>query len=83
MAMVDEMRARLAVLAPTEIELRDDSERHRGHAGWRETGETHFHIRLRAPELAGLGRVARHRRVYEVLGADLVGRIHALSLDLG
>ncbi len=83
MAMVDEMRVRLTALAPTEIEVRDDSERHRGHAGWREAGETHFHIRLRAPELSALNRVARHRRVHEVLGADLVGRIHALSLDLG
>lgn len=83
MAMIDEMRARLAALAPSEIDIRDDSERHRGHAGWREGGETHFHIRLRTPELAGLSRLSRHRRVHEVLGADLVGRIHALSLDLG
>ncbi len=83
MAIIDEMQQKLAALSPTEIDIRDDSERHRGHAGWRERGETHFHIRLRAPELADLSRVARHRRVHEVLGADLVGRIHALSLDLG
>lgn len=83
MAIADEMCDRLAAMHPTEVEVRDDSERHRGHAGWREGGETHFHIRLRAPELAGLSRLARHRRVHEVLGADLVGRIHALSLDLG
>lgn len=83
MAIADEMRDRLAAMNPTEVEVRDDSERHRGHSGWREGGETHFHIRLRAPELADLSRLARHRRLHEVLGADLVGRIHALSLDLG
>lgn len=83
MAIADEMRDRLTAMNPTELEVRDDSERHRGHAGWREGGETHFHIRLRAAELAGLSRLARHRRLHEVLGADLVGRIHALSLDLG
>ncbi|MFB2531151.1 BolA family protein [Paracoccus sp. p3-h83] len=77
------MRDRLAALQPTEIEVRDDSEQHRGHAGWREGGQTHFQIRLRAPGLAGLSRVARHRAVHQALGADLVARIHALSLDLG
>ncbi|MGB3178517.1 MAG: BolA family protein, partial [Albidovulum sp.] len=53
-----------------------------GHGGWREGGETHFHIVMRAPALAKMTRIERHRAVHTALGADLVGRIHALSLDL-
>lgn len=83
MPIIDEMRARIeAELAPQVLEIRDDSERHRGHAGWREGGETHFHVVLRTPRFEGLSRIARHRAVHAALGPDLVGRIHALSMDL-
>ncbi len=61
----------------------DDSERHRGHAGWREGGETHFTVTMAADAFAGMPRIARHRAVHEALGADLLGRIHALALNLG
>lgn len=78
-----EIRDRLDRSFPqAEIAVRDDSEKHRGHAGWREGGQTHFHVRLRSPALAGMTRLARHRAVHAALGPDLVGRIHALALDL-
>lgn len=76
-----EARLRTA-LAPTELTVRDDSERHRGHAGYQEGGESHFHVVVRSPAFKGLGRVARHRAVHDALGKDLMGQIHALSLDL-
>lgn len=83
MAVNDEIEARLrAAFAVTALEIRNDSHRHAGHAGDDGTGESHFHIRLRAPELAALGRVDRHRAVNRALG-DLTQRIHALALDLG
>ncbi len=66
----------------TELRVRDDSERHRGHSGYREGGGSHFHVRLRAAELAGMGRIARHRAVHDALGPELMADIHALSLDL-
>ena len=34
-----------AKFAPTHLEVIDDSERHRGHAGWHEGGESHFRVR--------------------------------------
>jgi len=71
-----------AALAPTEILVRDDSEGHRGHAGFQEGGESHFFVRLRSPALAGLSRIQRHRKVHAALGKDLMGQIHALQLDL-
>lgn len=79
--IADEMRLRLAKLNPTRIEIIDESESHRGHAGFREGGESHFRIRLASPAFAGLGRVQRHRLVHQTLG-DIVPRIHALALEL-
>ncbi|MGJ8544999.1 MAG: BolA family protein [Sulfitobacter sp.] len=83
MSVADEMRAKLeAALSPTELVVEDVSEAHRGHAGFQEGGESHFDLRLRAAAFEGQSRIARHRMVHKALGADLVGRIHALSLDL-
>lgn len=79
--IADEMQERLAGLGPTRIEIIDESESHRGHAGWREGGQTHFRIRMASPRFAGLNRVARHRLVHATLG-DIVPRIHALALEL-
>lgn len=84
MALADEIHARLeAAFAPTLLEVHDDSEAHRGHSGWREGGETHFQVTIRAAAFSGMSRVARHRAVHAALGADLVARIHALGLDIG
>jgi acid stress-induced BolA-like protein IbaG/YrbA len=40
----------------------------------------HFSAVVRAPAFAGLSRIAQHRLVYDVFGAELGERIHALSL---
>ena len=68
-------------LTPIFLEVTDFSESHKGHAGYREGGQTHFRIRMASPAFAGLGRIERHRLVHRTLG-DIVGRIHALALDL-
>jgi BolA family transcriptional regulator, general stress-responsive regulator len=83
MRVADEIHARLeAVFTPIRLEVIDESEQHRGHGGWREGGETHFRVRMTADELTPLTRIARHRAVHAALGPDLVGRIHALALEL-
>ncbi|WP_295045446.1 BolA family transcriptional regulator [uncultured Paracoccus sp.] len=79
--IADEMRDRLAALHPTRLEVIDESESHRGHAGYRDGGESHFRIRMASPGFVGLGRVQRHRLVHQTLG-DIVPRIHALALEL-
>lgn len=82
--MAGEIEAKLrAAFAPGELEVVNESDRHAGHAGHDGSGESHFRVRIRAPRLAGMGRVERHRAVHTALGADLVGRIHALALDAG
>lgn len=60
----------------------DESENHRGHAGHREGGESHFHVSIAAPVFAGMTRLARHRAVHAALGPGIVGRIHALGLTI-
>ena len=67
-------------LAPTRLEIVDESHRHSGHAGARPEGETHFAVTIVAPAFAGLNRVARQRLVYGILAEELASRVHALSL---
>ena len=69
-------------LAPREVEVVDDSESHRGHTGLQEGGESHFNVRIRASAFEGKSRIARHRLVHSTMGPELIGRIHALALDL-
>ena len=64
---------------PTELEVRDDSHLHAGHAGAREGG--HYAVRLRSVRFAGLRRVQRHRLVYDALAAWMPHGIHALTVD--
>lgn len=71
-----------AAFDPVVLEVVDDSESHRGHSGFQEGGESHFNVKIRAAGFIGLSRVARHRAVHAALGADLMGRIHALALDI-
>ena len=71
-----------AAFQPRELQVVDDSESHRGHAGFQEGGESHYNVRIRSAAFEGLSRIARHRAVHSALGADLMGRIHALALDL-
>ena len=72
----------MAAFSPSALEVVDDSERHRGHAGYQEGGQSHFNVMIRAEALGDLTRVARHRAVHKALGDDLVARIHALALDI-
>lgn len=83
MSVTEEIRTRLqSAFAPTVLTVVDDSERHRGHAGYRDGGESHFNVMIRADAFRDQSRIQRHRAVHAALGPDLVGRIHALSLDI-
>ncbi len=64
------------------LEVIDESESHRGHAGFQEGGESHFRVRLVSPDFVGQSRIARHRAVHAALGKDLLSEIHALALEL-
>jgi BolA protein len=79
----DTLHAKLTTaFHPDYLEVVDESEAHRGHAGWREGGGTHFRVVMRAAALNGLGRVERSRAVHRALAEELAGGVHALALDL-
>ncbi len=83
MSKSNEIRASLvAALEPAELDVVDDSESHRGHGGYQEGGESHYNLRIRAAAFEGKSRIQRHRMVHSALGPELIGRIHALALDL-
>jgi len=65
-------------LAPTAIEVDDDSHLHAGHAGAREG--RHYTVRLTSARFSGLSRVARHRLVYDSLGSLSDQGVHALAI---
>lgn len=83
MSVRDQIAEKLSVkFAPTHLEVIDESEKHRGHGGYREGGETHFRVRIASPQFTGMTRLAQHRAVMETLDAELKGGVHALAIDL-
>lgn len=83
MTMADTIVGKLGqALLPREIEVLDVSHKHAGHSGWREGGETHFEVMIRADIFAGKSRVECHRMVNGILADELASSVHALQLDL-
>ena len=80
--VADAIRSKLeAAFSPHRLEVIDASERHRGHGGWREGGETHFHVRVVSAAFAGRSRLERHRLVNAALATELASGLHALAVD--
>ena len=80
MNVAAEIRNRLAALEPLDMELTDESESHRGHAGYQAGGNTHWRLAIVSPRFAGQPVVARHRMVYQALGDLMQNPIHALAI---
>mgnify|MGYP000999914341 CR=1 FL=1 len=65
MSVTEEIRMKLQdAFDPSDLEVQDDSESHRGHAGYRDGGESHFNVRIRAAAFGGQSRIQRHRAVH-------------------
>ena len=70
------------LLAPTVLEVIDESSAHAGHAGADGTGSgTHFRVRIASPQFAGKALVARHRLVYDALHVFIERGLHALAIE--
>ena len=67
-------------LAPTRLEVINDSASHHGHAGDDGSGESHFTVVIEALAFAGMSRLDRQRAVNTALADLLRDRIHALAI---
>jgi BolA protein len=80
-AVADTIAAKLTTaFSPSRLEVVDDSDRHHGHAGHREGGESHFNLKIEAQAFAGKGRVVRQRHLRHLLADELPGHEHDLSI---
>ena len=81
MSVAEGITAKLtAAFAPERLEVVDESHKHEGHSGWREGGETHFHVTLVSKAFSGQSRLERQRGVYAALAEELAGPVHALQV---
>lgn len=79
--IAEQIAARLTdALAPSRLDVVNDSHHHAGHMGDDGTGESHFTVMVESPRFAGLSRVARQRLVNQALADLLETRIHALAI---
>jgi len=78
---VDRIRNLLQdALAPSLLELHDDSQSHAGHSGAMESGGGHFYATIISSAFEGKTLVQRHQLVYAALGDMMRKEIHAFSI---
>jgi len=81
MTMKELIEARLReALAPSVLEVVDESHLHAGHAGSREGGETHYRLNVVASSFSGKSRVECHRLVNDALKEAFDRGLHALAI---
>ncbi len=78
MNLTETIKARLAVLEPTSLEIQDDSALHAGHAG--NTGGGHFSIKIISSQFSQKSSIMRHRLIYQLLTDLIPQQIHAISI---
>ena len=83
-ANAQQLTARLQErLAPTQLQVIDESSQHAGHAGANAEGfGSHFRVQIASPPFEGLTRVAKHRLVYDALQDFIDQGLHALAIEL-
>ena len=73
-----------AALSPFQLDIVNESHKHRGHGGY--AVESHFHVTIGSEAFQGKSTLICHRMIFEVLKAEMVqdhpGSIHALSLQI-
>ena len=79
-ALATMLESRLAPLAPSILEIRDDGAQHIGHAG-ATGGAGHFSVTIVSEHFLGLTRLARHRAVLECVGDLIPYPVHALAIQ--
>ena len=77
---IERIRSRIQqALAPSVLELSDDSHLHAGHAG-AASGGGHYSVKLVSEKFEGVKLVMRHRLVYDSVHDMMKTEIHALAI---
>ncbi|MCC6736628.1 MAG: BolA family transcriptional regulator [Bauldia sp.] len=66
---------------PRRLEVVDESDLHKGHAGHRPGGESHFRIRIVADAFRGKSRIEMHRAINAALAGEIAAGVHAIAID--
>jgi len=83
MTLEAEIRTKLTqAFTPTDLAVVNESHLHAGHAGDDGSGESHWRVEIASATFEGMTRIAKHRAIHSALGPDIIGRIHALSLQI-
>lgn len=77
---ISRIRQCLTALNPCDLDIRDDSKLHVGHAGAKD-GRGHFHVRIVSQSFENQSQLNRHRQVYQALGDLMQNEIHALGIN--
>ncbi len=79
---VDKIKEKLAVLAPTFLDIEDETAKHHGHAGHTGGEMTHLRLKIVSPAFEGKNRLERQRMVMGLLQPLWQEtNLHALSLE--
>ncbi len=71
-----------AAFSPDRLEVVNESHLHAGHKPeFDGEGETHLRVRIVAAAFAGMGRVARHRAINDLVKAEFDAGLHALAVE--
>jgi BolA protein len=82
MAVRDSIRGKLTeAFRPASLEVVDESHLHKGHAGHRPEGDTHFRVRIAAEAFRGKSRVEMHRLVNAAMKDEFARGLHALAIE--
>ncbi len=79
MTLITEITSRMQSLAPTKLDIMDDSAMHAGHKG--NGGGGHFTLTITSSHFSGKSQIMRHRLIYQALADLIPQKIHALSIQ--
>jgi BolA protein len=73
--------SKLAVLEPSFIEVKDDTDKHNGHVNYVAGKASHFELKIISNAFNGMSRIKMHQEIYKILKEEMKSDIHALQID--
>ena len=67
--------------SPTKLIIQDVSEMHRGHAGFKEGGESHFIVKIKSNYFKDMTKLEIHRFINDALKEEWALGVHSISIQ--